>query len=135
MKMRDVVIFVIYDRTSKKVLSEVRRTDSRMKGLVTFPGGTVKQELNETLEQTLERELFEELGIFPKKYFKLTENHIQSDRANIRLHPFFIEEFEGKIPEKILDNRDFLILGNARRSRKFPCQNPKTNRRIVKNSS
>lgn len=71
---------------SGKVLISRRRKGSHLGGMWEFPGG--KREAGETLEQCLERELIEELGIeVTVENHCLTVDHAYDDRS-ISLHVF-----------------------------------------------
>lgn len=71
---------------SGKVLISKRRKGSHLGGMWEFPGG--KREAGETLEQCLERELIEELGIKITVGDRcLTVDHTYDDRS-ISLHVF-----------------------------------------------
>ena len=59
-ELLNVVIGIIID-TENKVLLNKRKKNTTLSGYWEFPGGKIKP--NETLNQALSRELFEELGI------------------------------------------------------------------------
>jgi len=64
-----------------EVLIDLRTHDKKMGGLWEFPGG--KQENGESIENTIERELIEELGIKVKVGSKLIEfDYIYNDKKH-----------------------------------------------------
>jgi len=84
----------IIGREDGKVLIALRPEDVMLGGLWEFPGG--KQEEDETIQQTVERELKEELGIEVtayKEFMKL--KHVYS-HFSITLHAFLCQLVTGK---------------------------------------
>jgi A/G-specific adenine glycosylase len=76
----------IIEREDGKVLIALRPENVMLGGLWEFPGG--KQEEGETIEQTVERELKEELGVKVKAYEKFMKlKHVYS-HFSITLHAF-----------------------------------------------
>jgi 8-oxo-dGTP diphosphatase len=79
---------------SGKVLISKRRKGSHLGGMWEFPGG--KREAGETLEQCLEREFLEELGIkITVEGQCLTVDHTYDDKS-ISLHVFHCTLMEGE---------------------------------------
>lgn len=111
MKPTQVVLFVLYKRETNTVLSQQHDPSHALfPNLRTFPAGKVKEELHETLEEALLREVNEELGIQLRKYINLLpKGYIQGERSDVHLHPFLIMDWEGTVPEKILDTREQLV--------------------------
>lgn len=105
--MRKVVLFIIYDKDKKSFLSEVNPDDHPLyPNLTTFPGGKVRE--NEKLEETLLREIDEELGIKPIEFTKLG-SPIKSFKGENLLHPFIVKKWEGEISQIVLDKNIPLI--------------------------
>jgi 8-oxo-dGTP diphosphatase len=92
MKIVEVAVGVI--RKDNKIYISKRADDLHQGGKWEFPGG--KREANETIEQTLVRELSEEIGIQVTKqsHFMLIE-HDYGDKK-VRLDVRLVEDFEGE---------------------------------------
>ena len=72
-----------------------RNKNKHLGGLYEFPGG--KQDVNETLQQTVIREIKEELNIHVQVGNKLGEEHYKDDKINVHLHYFFCKIISGDI--------------------------------------
>ena len=72
-----------------------RNKDKHLGGFYEFPGG--KQDVNETLQQTVIREIKEELNIHVQVGNKLGEEHYKDDKINVHLHYFFCKIISGNI--------------------------------------
>ena len=72
-----------------------RNKNKHLGGFYEFPGG--KQDLNETLQQTVIREIKEELNIHVQVGNKLGEEHYKDDKINVHLHYFFCKIISGDI--------------------------------------
>ena len=72
-----------------------RNKNKHLGGFYEFPGG--KQDVNETLQQTVIREIKEELNIHVQVGNKLGEEHYKDDKINIHLHYFFCKIISGDI--------------------------------------
>lgn len=92
MKIVEVAVGVI--KRSNKIYISKRSDDLHQGGKWEFPGG--KREVNETIEQTLTRELSEEIGIqvIQQSSFMLIE-HDYGDKK-VRLDVRLVENFEGE---------------------------------------
>jgi 8-oxo-dGTP diphosphatase len=92
MKIVEVAVGVI--KRDNKIYISKRADDLHQGGKWEFPGG--KREANETIEQTLVRELSEEIGIQVTKqsHFMLIE-HDYGDKK-VRLDVRLVEDFEGE---------------------------------------
>ena len=75
-----------------------RSVDKHLGGMWEFPGG--KLELNESLEECLEREIKEELGIKIQVMKLLAVNDYRYEKGSIRLHAFRANFVEGEITLK-----------------------------------
>lgn len=102
--MNNAVLFVFYNPLNRKVLSEKRPVDHHtFPNMITFPTGSVDD--GETIEEALVREAMEEFGIVPTVYESLPP--LEGNKT--MLHPFWIKEWKGKLPEIVLDKGSKLI--------------------------
>lgn len=76
-----------------QLLVQQRGAGTECAGYWEFPGGKVEQ--GETPQQALQRELREELGIELAAMQDLTVLDHDYDHANVRLHTFICESWEG----------------------------------------
>jgi len=84
----------IIEREDGKLLIALRPEDAMLGGLWEFPGG--KQEKGETIQQTIERELKEELGVEVHAYKEfMTLKHTYS-HFSIQLQAWFCKLIEGE---------------------------------------
>lgn len=72
-----------------------RNKDKHLGGYFEFPGG--KQDDNETLEQTVIREIKEELNVDITVDRKLGDEHYSDEKINVHLHYFFCTIIKGDI--------------------------------------
>lgn len=98
-----VVIFVLYKEN--KILLEKRPVKGFIDHQYLIPGGAVLNDKLENLEEALEREIMEELGVTPLDYELLTDEDIVGVYNNV-LKPFVVNKWEGEIPNKVLDKKD-----------------------------
>ncbi len=91
-ELLNVVIGIIVD-TEKKVLLNKRKKNTTLCGYWEFPGGKIKP--NETLNQALSRELFEELGIKIGTTDPLDLIEYQYAEHDVVLLPFRIIDYTG----------------------------------------
>jgi len=92
MKRVDVAIGIVV--RDDKILICQRPSDGPLAGYWEFPGG--KKETTETLEQTLVRELREELDIEVTDLDALAEIEFEYPSSRIRLHPFLCRHKSGE---------------------------------------
>ena len=78
-----------------KYLIAKRNKDKHLGGYFEFPGG--KQDEDETLEQTVVREIKEELNVDITVDRKLGEEHYSDEKINVHLHYFFCTIIKGDI--------------------------------------
>lgn len=101
MKKKQLTVIISVFLNKGKVLTEKRLLEN-YKGLqLLIPGGIMED--FETEEQTLVREVLEELGVKALKYEKLPVDQEIRGLKNQLLIPFFIKKWEGSFPEIILD--------------------------------
>ncbi len=72
-----------------------RNKNKHLGGFYEFPGG--KQDKNETLQETVIREIKEELGVNVFVGDKLGEEHYKDKKINVHLHYFFCTIISGDI--------------------------------------
>jgi 8-oxo-dGTP diphosphatase len=91
MKIVEVAVGVI--KAGNKIFISKRADDLHQGGKWEFPGG--KREVNETIEESLARELLEEIGIkvTQQSHLMLIE-HDYGDKK-VRLNVHLVEDFEG----------------------------------------
>ena len=91
-ELLNVVIGIIID-TENKVLLNKRKKNTTLSGYWEFPGGKIKQ--NETPDEALSRELFEELGIKIVATDPLDSIEYQYAEHDVVLLPFRIIDYTG----------------------------------------
>ena len=72
-----------------------RNKNKHLGGFYEFPGG--KQDDNETLQETVIREIKEELDVYVRVGKKLGEEHYKDEKINVHLHYFFCTIISGDI--------------------------------------
>ena len=72
-----------------------RNKNKHLGGFYEFPGG--KQDVNETLQETVIREIKEELDVYVCVGEKLGEEHYKDEKINVHLHYFFCTIISGDI--------------------------------------
>ncbi len=72
-----------------------RNKNKHLGGFYEFPGG--KQDKNETLQETVIREIKEELDVNVFVGDKLGEEHYKDEKINVHLHYFFCTIVSGDI--------------------------------------
>ena len=72
-----------------------RNKNKHLGGFYEFPGG--KQDVNETLQETVIREIKEELDVHVSVGNKLGEEHYEDEKINVHLHYFFCTIVSGNI--------------------------------------
>jgi 8-oxo-dGTP diphosphatase len=93
MKSEDVVAAII--KKGNLYLVTQRNKDKYMGLKWEFPGGKV--EANETLQEALTREIYEELNININVYEKIAEEKYKDSKINIVLHYFLCSIKDGDI--------------------------------------
>lgn len=85
---------VIERDTDNKILIALRPNEAMLGGLWEFPGG--KQEENESIQQTVERELNEELGVEVKAYKELMNFKHTYSHFSITMHAWLCKLLSGE---------------------------------------
>ncbi len=98
--MKDQVVIFIFTK-NQKILIEKRALKDFEGEQYLIPGGKVKD--LENLEQALERELMEELGVKALDFISLPKDSEILGLKGQSLIPFLIQKWEGELPESILD--------------------------------
>ena len=93
-ELLNVVIGIIID-TENKLLLNKRKKNTTLSGYWEFPGGKIKP--NETPDQALSRELFEELGIKIGATDTLDSIEYQYAEFDVLLLPFRIIDYKGTL--------------------------------------
>ena len=96
-RLAHVAVGVMVDK-QQNILIALRRQNSHQGGLWEFPGGKVEQD--ETVEQALSRELYEELGlVFISGHPLLAVRHDYTDKA-VLLDVWWVDSFTGQAEGK-----------------------------------
>lgn len=98
--MKDVTAAILIK--SNKIFIARRAPDEKFAGGWEFPGGKVEE--NETPEECLQRELFEELGIKAKTKKFFAESIYRYPQGSIRLLAFVVEVISGDICLRVHDD-------------------------------
>lgn len=100
----ETVIFLVYDKGSKRVWLEERiDPNSGYFGYTIIPGGK-REEFDKTLGDALFRETFEELGIMVTHGVYLDGFIDMSLSGNLRMnHAFLVDEFKGEVNDSEKD--------------------------------
>lgn len=106
--MKDVTAAIFIN--SNKVFIARRAPGQKMAGGWEFPGGKV--EANETPEQCLERELFEELGIVVKTKEFFCESIYAYPHGEIRLLAYVVERVSGRLRLCVHDEYQWVELAS-----------------------
>lgn len=88
----------IIEREDGKILIALRPEDAMLGGLWEFPGG--KQKEGEEIQQTVERELHEELGVVVKAYDELMNLKHTYSHFSITMHAWFCKLISGEAKPK-----------------------------------
>lgn len=119
----------IIEREDGKVLIALRPEDAMLGGLWEFPGG--KQEKGETIEQTVERELAEELGVEVTAYEEfMTLKHVYS-HFSITMHAFLCRMISGEPKPKSSQEIRWVDISELEQY-PFPKANKKLTEKLMK---
>ena len=119
----NVAVGVLFDDEGKIIISQ-RQEGKPSGGLWEFPGG--KQEYGEKIEETLSRELFEELGIKIIKYRPLISLISTENESKLTLNVFLINSWTGDIDGREGQKINSVLIPDLE---KFPM--PKSNQFIL----
>ena len=93
MNEQQIICIGIIQNKQQQLLISRRQKGQHLAGKWEFPGG--KLEAGESLEEAMQRELKEEVGVFPIE-FKLFESlDFQYPDLDLTLHFFLVTQFEG----------------------------------------
>lgn len=104
-----VVVFIFYNSERDEVLLEKRLPTSSFANLEIFPGGEIEPDELDDIEQALRREVREELGVEPTRISQITTTEDIFGETGKRLRPYLITEWEGQLPETVLDKGNRLL--------------------------
>ena len=96
--MKKINVAAAVLKKNNKYFIAKRNKDKHLGGYYEFPGG--KQDDNETLEETVIREIKEELNVDITVDSKLGEEHYSDKKINVHLHYFFCTIIKGDITLK-----------------------------------
>ncbi len=96
--MKKINVAAAVLKKNNKYFIAKRNKDKHLGGYYEFPGG--KQDDNETLEETVIREIKEELNVDITVDSKLGEEHYSDKKINVHLHYFFCTIIKGNITLK-----------------------------------
>ena len=86
-----------------------------------------KQEIGETIEDTMIRETQEEIGVVPKDFFKMAiidfDEYVKGKRTNVSMHIFLAKDFDGEISESDEMNPEWHDLKNIPFNQMFADDN------------
>ena len=86
-----------------------------------------KQEIGETIEETMIRETQEEIGVVPKDFFKMAiidfDEYVKGKRTNVSMHIFLAKDFDGEISESDEMNPEWHDLKNIPFNQMFADDN------------
>ncbi len=121
MSMEQIGIGIILNKDGE-ILIDQRKENSRMGGMWEFPGG--KQVENEVIEQTIEREIKEELGIIVKVGKRLIsfEHSYSHKKLNFIVH---LCEWKSGQPRPLASQKLLWVLPDKLLDYSFPAANTK----------
>ena len=86
-----------------------------------------RQEIGETIEETMIRETQEEIGVVPKDFFKMAiidfDEYVKGKRTNVSMHIFLAKDFDGEISESDEMNPEWHDLKNIPFNQMFADDN------------
>ena len=108
-KITKVVAGILINSKNEVLISQ-RLTSQPWPGYWEFPGGKV--EVNESLDQCLSRELFEEISINPLSYTEWITREFFQDNRVIRITFFKITRWTGEIQKKEVNDYRWINVEN-----------------------
>jgi 8-oxo-dGTP diphosphatase len=119
---REKVVTAAIIRKGSRVLLARRSSEGRLAGFWEFPGGKV--ESGETPEESLARELFEELGITTRIGKKMTESSYQYEHGNFRIIAYSVDWISGEPSPNVHDRLDWVKIDNLTDYQVLPADVP-----------
>lgn len=108
-RIRQTVVFIFYDPERNAVLLERRSSDVSFAGKLIFPGGKIEFEEQDSIAVALIREIEEELGVTPTSFEPIpSQDDIYGETGKL-LKPYLIRQWEGSLPEMVLDKGNPLL--------------------------
>ena len=103
------VVFIFYDPERDAVLLEKRASDFSFANTLLFPGGSIEPVEQDSIAVALIREIEEELGVTPTSFEPIpSQDDIYGETGKL-LKPYFIRQWEGSLPEAVLDKGNPLL--------------------------
>jgi 8-oxo-dGTP diphosphatase len=109
-------------RRDDTVLLARRSPGQKLAGFWEFPGGKV--EGGETPEESLARELKEELGIRARVGEKCAESFYQYDHGSFRIVAYFVDCIAGDVHPSVHDRLDWVNIGDIKGYKLLPADIP-----------
>jgi 8-oxo-dGTP diphosphatase len=104
------------------VLLARRSPGEKLAGFWEFPGGKV--EVGETAEDSLARELFEELGIEARIGKRVAENSHQYEHGNFRIVAYLVDWISGELRPNVHDRVEWVRIDDIDRYQLLPADIP-----------
>ena len=115
-----IAVGVIYNQKKDKVLISKRSADVHQGGVWEFPGG--KLELQESTEEALSRELFEELGLILEEASPLICFDYDYPSLEVKLDVWKVERWHGELSGREGQEIEWVVVSELK-ERKFPEAN------------
>jgi mutator protein MutT len=109
-------------RNNDSVLLARRSPGEKRAGFWGFPGGKVG--VGETPEESLARELFEELGITARIGKKVAESSYRYEHGNFRIVAYSVEWISGEPSPSVHDRLEWVKIDDLNRYRLLPADIP-----------
>jgi 8-oxo-dGTP diphosphatase len=109
-------------RRDDTVLLARRSPGQKLAGFWEFPGGKVEN--GETPEESLARELEEELGIRGRVGEKCAESFYQYDHGSFRILAYFVDYIAGDLHPSVHDRLDWVKIGDIKGYKLLPADIP-----------
>jgi 8-oxo-dGTP diphosphatase len=109
-------------RKKNSVLLARRSPGEKLAGFWEFPGGKV--EVGETAENSLARELIEELGIRARIGKKVTESSYKYEHGNFRIIAYSVEWISGGPSPNVHDRLDWVKIDDLTSYQLLPADIP-----------
>jgi 8-oxo-dGTP diphosphatase len=119
---RERIVTAAIIRRQGCVLLARRSPGEKLAGFWEFPGGKV--EVGETAEDSLARELFEELGIVARIGKKIAESSHSDEHGSFRLIAFLVDNIEGEPHPNVHDRLEWARIDDLTSYELLPADIP-----------